>query len=108
MDSEPEDMEPLSSLVYSRKRRTSLGLNRFLESSEEEGDEIEFVEESSMPGSNIPPHTYTHREEFEELQGMQYWRTEWKGFVQSNNRFDIGDPSTLGAYYFLDVGEIFD
>ncbi|EKM79979.1 hypothetical protein AGABI1DRAFT_72727 [Agaricus bisporus var. burnettii JB137-S8] len=76
MDSEPEDMEPLSSL--------------------EEGDEIEFVEESSMPGSNIPPHTYTHREEFEELQGMQYWRTEWKGFAQSNNRFDIGDPSTLG------------
>lgn len=98
-------MEPLSILVYGRKRRTSHGFDRFLEGSEEE--EVPEIAEKNLPGSNIPPHTYAHRKEFEEMQAIQYWRREWKGFVPPSRQFNIGDPSTLGMYYFLliDVGE---
>jgi gamma-tubulin complex component 5 len=55
------------------------------------------ADEKITLGSNVPPHTHTHRKEFEELRKIQYWRKDWNGFSQPSKRFDIGDPSTLGG-----------
>lgn len=46
--------------------------------------------------NRIPPHTYEHRQVFEELRSKQYWRPEWRSDAKFTRRFDIGDPSTLG------------
>lgn len=38
---------------------------------------------------------YSHRDEVESLQALQYWRSDWKGHARVDRPFDIGDPSTL-------------
>lgn len=54
-------------------------------------------------GNRIPPHTFVHRQVFEELRAKQYWRTEWRSDAKSTRKFDIGDPSTLGEDHFKTV-----
>ncbi|KAF9450171.1 hypothetical protein P691DRAFT_665854 [Macrolepiota fuliginosa MF-IS2] len=91
LSSDLEDGDSMSSLSYEGHRRSrSIG-----HGSDENRGEDEGTERSGL-GSNVPPHTYAHRQEFEELQSMQYWRTDWKGYVRPSKQFDIGDPSTLG------------
>lgn len=104
LSSDLEDTESLSN--YSDGRRPHRTFDRDSEDGNEEENEPRMVEEAA-PGSSVPPHTYAHRREFEELQAIQYWRSEWKGYVQPSKRFNIGDPSTLGRCCFLtEMGEL--
>lgn len=100
LSSDFEDARSVSSLSYDDGRRVHRGINH---EHNEEGGELPTFEKCT-PGSNVPPHTYAHRKEFEELQAMQYWRTDWKGYVQPSKHFDIGDPSTLGECSHLESG----
>ncbi|KZT71569.1 hypothetical protein DAEQUDRAFT_749911 [Daedalea quercina L-15889] len=43
----------------------------------------------------VPP-AYRHRQDVEDLQARQYWRTEWRTDASTARAFDIGDASTLG------------
>lgn len=38
---------------------------------------------------------YSHRDEVEALQALQYWRSDWRDSTRSDRPLDIGDPSTL-------------
>ncbi|KAF9480708.1 hypothetical protein BDN70DRAFT_877276 [Pholiota conissans] len=48
------------------------------------------------PSQTNPPYTYQHRTQFEELQGKQYWKGDWRIDASIESPFDIGNPSTLG------------
>lgn len=52
------------------------------------------------PAPLKPPSSFEHRKQFEELQGRQYWRDDWHTDAPLRSKFDIGDPSTLGRFYF--------
>lgn len=42
---------------------------------------------------------YSHRDEVEGLQALQYWRSDWRDHVRTERAFDIGDPSTFGMCF---------
>lgn len=46
-------------------------------------------------------HHQNHLELIERLRAHQYWRDDWKIDVDVSRPFDIGDPSTLGMYFFF-------
>lgn len=47
--------------------------------------------------THLPP-AYRHRQDVEDLQARQYWRTEWRTDASTARAFDIGDASTLGQF----------
>lgn len=98
LSSDLEDADSISSVSYEGHRRTRRDTNG---EPREDQEEPPVAGGPSAPGSSVPPHTHVHRKEFEELQAMQYWRTDWKGYVQPSKQFNIGDPSTLGESLLL-------
>lgn len=44
---------------------------------------------------------YSHRDEIEGLQALQYWRSDWRANVRTDRAFNIGDPSTLSGCRWL-------
>ena len=46
-------------------------------------------------------HHENHLELIERLKAGQYWRDDWKIDVDVSRPFDIGDPSTLGMYFYV-------
>lgn len=56
---------------------------------------------SSVDKAHLPPAAYRHRQDVEDLQARQYWRSEWRTDISTTRAFNIGDASTLGSciYY---------
>ena len=46
--------------------------------------------------AQLPPLAYRHRQDVEDLQARQYWRSEWRTDASTDRSFGIGDASTLG------------
>lgn len=75
---------------------------------DEDDDELSDYERSSSPycepsslphpekSAKIPPYTYEHRSQFEQLRSKQYWRNEWRIDGHDESGFSLGNPSTLG------------
>lgn len=51
-----------------------------------------------MDTRNSRSEKYHHRKAFEELQGRQYWRAEWRTDASLSRPFYLGDASTLGMF----------
>lgn len=45
-------------------------------------------------------HRQHHLELVERLKARQWWRDDWKIDVDVSRPFDLGDPSTLGMYFY--------
>ena len=43
-----------------------------------------------------PMNAYRHRQDVEELQSRQYWRSDWQSDASVNQQFNLGDASSLG------------
>lgn len=43
-----------------------------------------------------PLNAYRHRQDVEELQARQYWRSEWRSDAAIDRKFDLGNASSLG------------
>ncbi|KAI0068599.1 hypothetical protein BV25DRAFT_11798 [Artomyces pyxidatus] len=52
-----------------------------------------------------PDNLFTHRQEIEDLQVRQYWRTDWHTDAPLFSDFDIGNASTLGPSISRILGE---
>ncbi|CCM01742.1 uncharacterized protein FIBRA_03808 [Fibroporia radiculosa] len=54
----------------------------------------------------VPPRqTYSHRQDVEDLQAKQYWRTDWHTDANIMRPFNIGDASTLGPSIHRALGD---
>ncbi|KZT05559.1 uncharacterized protein LAESUDRAFT_714805 [Laetiporus sulphureus 93-53] len=65
-----------------------------VDSAEESSSPLQSKEKSGIQDRSLA--TYDHRQDVEDLQGRQYWRTEWRIDVSTTRPFNIGDASTLG------------
>ncbi|TFY67661.1 hypothetical protein EVJ58_g1495 [Rhodofomes roseus] len=53
----------------------------------------------------LPPAAYRHRQDVEDLQARQYWRSEWRTDASTTRAFNIGDASTLGPTMYRILGD---
>ncbi|EIW61599.1 uncharacterized protein TRAVEDRAFT_143542 [Trametes versicolor FP-101664 SS1] len=56
-------------------------------------------------GATIDPrNAYRHRQDVEELQARQYWRSEWRTDAAIEKPFDLGDASSLAPSFHRVLG----
>lgn len=94
-----EEWESTSSLSPLDSDDSALGEDRSLSSTDYEEP---LSSPPITPSPGLPtaatklPHSYEHRQQFEELHVKQYWRDDWHTDADLRSDFDIGDPSMLG------------
>ncbi|KAI0776168.1 Spc98 family-domain-containing protein [Trametes elegans] len=60
--------------------------------------------ESAAGSTRDPLNAYRHRQDVEELQSRQYWRSEWHIDADVDKPFDLGDASTLAPSFHRILG----
>ncbi|KAI0650447.1 Spc98 family-domain-containing protein [Trametes meyenii] len=60
--------------------------------------------ESAAGSTRDPINMYRHRQDVEELQARQYWRSEWRAEASVDKPFDIGDASSLAPSFHRALG----